>query len=262
MEVIDYIVDKDLEPFINCVMLREVTDPSAHLNIPLYADGYPGIMFQQASNGFYLQPRGKKLSELFLYGQTLDPVSLEAKGAFRFVVVQLYPFASKYLLGIDPKVLNDDCYDLLQVRDINAQGILEQLKATQSVPEQIALISDLMRQLIKAQKADPDDRIQLAIDRIIKERGQVTIKSLLQDLPLSERSFERNFQAQVGLSPKQFARIVQFQRSLHQLNESSYNRLVEIGLDSGFADQSHFIRTFKKYTGQTPSYYLKAIQAR
>jgi AraC-like DNA-binding protein len=33
--------------------------------------------------------------------------------------------------------------------------------------------------------------------------------------------------------------------------------MVEIGYDSGFADQSHFIRTFKKYTGLTPSAYLK-----
>ncbi len=65
--------------------------------------------------------------------------------------------------------------------------------------------------------------------------------------------------AQVGLTPKQFAKIIQFQTSLHYLNNSTYDKLVEVGLDSGFSDQSHFIRTFKKYTEQTPSYYLKQM---
>lgn len=28
-----------------------------------------------------------------------------------------------------------------------------------------------------------------------------------------------------------------------------------------YADQSHFIRVFKKYTGQTPSYYLRQLSS-
>ncbi len=115
MQKIDFIVKKDLEPFVNCVMYDENIDTK----MPLYADGYPGIMFQQSENGFYLQPKGKKLSEFFLFGQTLHPALLEAKGKNKFIVFQLYPFASKYLLGVDPKMLNDDCYDLMQLKHID-----------------------------------------------------------------------------------------------------------------------------------------------
>ena len=71
MEAVNFIVEPDLEPFVNCVMVGESAEPSGHFNLPLYADGYPGIMFQQAENGFFLLPKGKRLSELFLYGQTL-----------------------------------------------------------------------------------------------------------------------------------------------------------------------------------------------
>ena len=59
----------------------------------------------------------------------------------------------------------------------------------------------------------------------------------------------------------QFAKIVQFQTSLHGLNKARYDKLVEVGHNSGFSDQSHFIRTFKKYTGQTPSYYLTQMSS-
>ena len=261
MEEIDFIVAKDLEPYINCVMVKECDDPESTYHLPLYADGYPGIMFQLSDNGFYLQPRNKRLSELFLYGQTLHPVALEAKGRFKFVVFQLYPFASRYLLGVDPKVLNDDCFDLLQLRHVDMEHYQNALHEAGSLEEKVEIISQLMRALIIHHQVPANDRIQQAISLILNQAGQISMKEVLDQIFLTERTFERNFMAQVGLSPKQFARIVQFQSSLHQLTKSNFDKLVEVGLDSGFADQSHFIRAFKKYTGQTPSYYLRQMTA-
>ena len=62
----EFHIDKDLSPYVNCIMFGENSRFDSHTNIPLYADGYPGIMFQQSENGFYLLPKKKKLSELFL----------------------------------------------------------------------------------------------------------------------------------------------------------------------------------------------------
>ncbi|HAA16991.1 MAG TPA: hypothetical protein DCE41_36880 [Cytophagales bacterium] len=257
METVDYTPPKDLEPYINCVMVQKSVDPGGHTNIPLYADGYPGIMWQQAEEGFYLLPKGKKLSEFFLYGQTLEPVSLDAQGPFSFVVFQLYPFASKYLLGVDPRVLNDDCYDLLALPSIQGGGFHEALLGTENLTEQTHIIAQVMRTLLAEHRVPEHDLVQLAIHKIIQAEGQVSVREVLEEVPMTERTLERQFQAQVGLTPKQFAKIIQFQKALHSLNQSRYDRLVEVGVDSGFADQSHFIRTFKRYTGQTPSYYLR-----
>jgi AraC-like DNA-binding protein len=261
MREVEFIVPKDLEPFINCIMVKESSDPSGHTNIPIYADGYPGIMYQHSENGFYLLPRKKKLSELFLYGQTLDPVSLDVRGTYKFVVFQLYPFASKYLLGVDPKELNDECYDLLQQQNVNVAAFRRKLVSSDNLEVQVRIISDLMLELIKSNQVPQEDRIQQAITIILEHKGQLAIKDLLRQLHITERTMERYFISHVGLTPKQFARIVQFQSSLHQLTQSNFNKLVDIGMDSGFTDQSHFIRTFKKYTGQTPSYYLKQLQS-
>jgi len=257
MKEIEFIVEKNLEPFVNCILVKDCDAATAHTNIPLYADGYPGIMFQQAVNGFYLLPRKKKLSELFLYGQTLDPVSLDVKGPFKFIVFQLYPFASKYLLGVDPKKLNDDCFDLLQLDHIDVEAYRKALIRSNDLKEQVRIISDLMLTLIQTNQVSQDDRIQRSIAAILKHKGQIKVKDLPLQLYMSERTFERNFMSQVGLSPKQFAKIVQFQCSLHKLSRANFNKLIDVGIDSGFSDQSHFIRSFKKYTGQTPSDYLK-----
>lgn len=240
-------------------MFGENSSTDSHTNIPLYADGYPGIMSQQSKNGFYLLPKGKALSELFLYGQTIDPISLDVEGPHNYVVVQLYPFASKYLLNIDPKVLNDECYDLLQIEYVNIADFQEQLIRTKDLEKKVEIISNLMRALIKSHNLSENDSVQKAISLIIKSEGQIKIKVLLDKLALTERTLERNFKAYVGLSPKQFSKIIQFQTSLNQLTEAKFEKLTDVGLDSGFTDQSHFIRTFKSYTGQTPSFYFKNL---
>jgi AraC family transcriptional regulator len=38
--------------------------------------------------------------------------------------------------------------------------------------------------------------------------------------------------------------------------------LVAIALDAGFADQSHFAKTFKRQTGMTPAEYRRSVRPR
>lgn len=251
----EFHIDEDLAPYVNCIMIGENSGLDSHTNIPLYADGYPGLMFQQSENGFFILPKKKELSEFFLYGQTLEPISLDVLGPHSYLVVQLYPFASKYLLNIDPKELNDECYDLLQIKYVNVDFYKNQLIKSTTLREQVKIISNLMRELIHAHNILENDNIQKAISIIIDCKGKIKIKDLLRELHMTERTFERNFKSYVGLSAKQFAKIIQFQSSLNQLTETNFKKLIDIGFDSGFTDQSHFIRTFKSYTGQTPSFY-------
>jgi len=259
MREAEFMPPENLRPYVNTIMVMETSEINSHTNIPLYADGYPGIMYYTSENGCYLLPRNKKLSELFLYGQTLDPVSLDIKGPFKFVVLQLYPFASQYLLDVNPKELNDDCYDLFQLEHINVVAYTERLRATAVLEEWVGILSELTRELITHHKVRKDDQIQRAISLILEHRGQLPIKAVRNQVYLTERTFERKFNAQVGLTPKQFAKIIQFKSSLQQLTDENYEQLLDVGYDSGFADQSHFIRSFKKYTGKTPSEFLQKI---
>ncbi len=257
MNIIDYDVPVHLKPYVNCVMMGSCEVQEAHTNIPIYADGYPGIMFQQSENGFYILPHKTELCELFLFGQVIEPISLDVKGPFTYVMVQLYPFASQHLLGIDPKVLNDQCYNLLNVDQVDVSQFLNKLKNTSELTDAVDSILDLMTQLIAVRTIPENDTIQEAIALIIKEKGVLKIKEVSERLFITERTFERNFLAQVGLTPKQFARIIQFQYSLGTLTQEKFDTIGDVGYWSGFTDQSHFIKTFKKYTGKTPSYYLK-----
>ncbi|HEX6428081.1 MAG TPA: AraC family transcriptional regulator, partial [Niastella sp.] len=59
----------------------------------------------------------------------------------------------------------------------------------------------------------------------------------------------------------QFRRIWQFNNAFQQLNNRQFNKLTDIAFANGYADQSHYIRAFKEFTGITPKEYLKFGQA-
>src|SRR5690606_37219052 len=97
-----------------------------------------------------------------------------------------------------------------------------------------------------------------AVVRIIDAKGQESIGAIAEKSNLNIRTFERRFRCETGLSPKQFAKIIQFQTSMEQLTVKDYSKLTDIVYQNGFADQSHFIRVFKAFTGKTPKAFKKS----
>jgi AraC-like DNA-binding protein len=83
------------------------------------------------------------------------------------------------------------------------------------------------------------------------------IAEILDSLDINERTFQRMFKKYVGITPTQYRRICQFQQSFGQLREKQFHKISEVAYDNGFADQSHFIRSFKEFTQITPNDYLK-----
>jgi AraC-like DNA-binding protein len=249
---------KSLEPFVKDIFFIESKENVEH-KIPFYADGFPGIIFSKSRNPFYLQPRNKKLSEFYLYGQTIEPISLDVKGAFKMICMRLFPFAARILLGVDPKILNDDCFDLRQITNIDTNQTLKKLNSVGNKNELVNIIENYFHELLRDASLNPDYRIKLAINLILSKNGMVSIKEIRDQLHVTERTLERHFLKEIGVTAKQFSKIIQFSSSMNRITEADYVNLTEIGYENGFADQSHFIRSFKRFTGKTPKEFQKLI---
>lgn len=103
---------------------------------------------------------------------------------------------------------------------------------------------------------------QLHLDRIIYaanrlRQRQMSIAALAQDVNLSERQFGRVFQQLVGLSPKQFSRIVRIDRVLKSATYNRYDMTLErLALQHGYHDASHLVREFQNLVGMSPVEYF------
>lgn len=91
-----------------------------------------------------------------------------------------------------------------------------------------------------------DVRKRKLFDRLYAAAGALTVDALATAAGWSSRQINRYFQQQFGLSLKAYGNILRFRAALPQLREG---RLFP---EQNFADQAHFIREIKKYTGVVP----------
>ena len=103
-------------------------------------------------------------------------------------------------------------------------------------------------------KSMPDSSIMLELCEIL----QISVTELSSIACLSKKQFEREFQSHVGMNPREYTRIVRFQKALAQMQyQPNGINQAQIAYASGYADQSHLIREFKRLCGYTPMSLLK-----
>ena len=241
--------------YVTDILVFENDDEKKQIALPFFADGYPGIMFQQSANGAFLNPGQKLLSNFFLYGQTIKPVEISVDGSFRFIIFQLYPYVTKILFDVNPVDIKDDCYDLQAIASLEEKKTIQKLIKSSLLPEQIEIIAGYLLKIADYSAAHKAEGIEEAVKIIVKNKGQISIKNLTEILHITERTLQRQFEEHIGMSPKQFAKIVQFNSSKDQISKDAFSTLSEVVYENGYADQSHFIRNFKSFTGIKPSQF-------
>jgi AraC-like DNA-binding protein len=127
--------------------------------------------------------------------------------------------------------------------------ISEQIDAATTIEAKVEVIASFLQSKLIPQK--PDLLVERAIHQIKASGGILKIKQLAASLYISHDAFEKRFRKAVGSSPKQYAATVRMRALVNQgfVTEP----LTELALNAGFFDQSHFIKEFKRFTGQTPS---------
>jgi transcriptional regulator GlxA family with amidase domain len=80
----------------------------------------------------------------------------------------------------------------------------------------------------------------------------VSIAAVADGLGLSTRQLERRFQADVGLTPREFRTRLRLTRAAWLLENTNLS-VTQVGVDCGFGDAAHFSRTFSAHFGKRPS---------
>ncbi|WP_257668958.1 helix-turn-helix domain-containing protein [Parapedobacter tibetensis] len=237
------------------IMVFEDVTTTSKTVLPFFADGLPGLMFHITPNGQWVQPHNKKMPILYIYGQTINPVELHMNGPYKIITFQLYPFVLSSFFHINPKDINDGCFDLTNLDSWNK--VLPKLNNLNDTKHQTEIIQAFLYDELLSKKDKLDFAIREAIQLVFQSNAQLTVLEISKKIHLTVRTFQRHFLAEVGVTPKEFIQIIKFQQSLEQLTEKEYEKLTEIVYNNGFADQSHFIKVFKAFTGKTPKNFLK-----
>ncbi len=81
---------------------------------------------------------------------------------------------------------------------------------------------------------------------------------LKNTLGIDYRTLERRFKTTVGLTPKEFSRVILF-KNVYKAFRDNPIKDAAFFLDWCYYDQSHYIKEFKYFMGNTPKAYQYGI---
>jgi len=118
--------------------------------------------------------------------------------------------------------------------------------------ERFAVLDRVIAARIHAARR-PRVELTWAWEQLVRTTGTVTVSALSSEIGWSGRHLARQFNREIGMTPKAFARVLRFGSAVRRLTQRSDGRLTDIALDLGYYDQAHFTREFRELAGVTPT---------
>ena len=94
------------------------------------------------------------------------------------------------------------------------------------------------------------------VSDISEHSGILKIDALARRHFTTVRHLERQFNQQIGVSPKEFINLTRFNNAFVRLQSSSKQTLSDIAWESGYYDHAHLTNDFKRYTGKAPTEFF------
>lgn len=210
---------EDLAPFIKCFWSFE-NESGAALNYTTLPDGCLELVV------FYQDGVLKSVSLFGILAEAYD--LLMPANELKFGI-RLRPLAKEYYL--------DRCDTLDRFAAFTKEGL--------------AGFASQVSADMRAVTGEVDNRKQVLFDLLQQSDGNIDVATLASQCFWSARQINRYFNKQLGLSLKSYSNILKIYASYPQIKAGDLNP------DTGYYDQSHFIREIKKHTGTTPKQLLK-----
>lgn len=224
--------------------------------ITSFVTGAPGIIFQHHNGNsvFVSSPTSSgheihtgTLPIAYVYGQITRPNLILAKGSFSATGAILKPYTWNTIFRLSATELTNR---RIELNEFSTENLNERLLNMNHAQARIALLRDFL--ISKLEHINTDALVQESVRLIHGNIHSIKVMQLLRNFEISERQFERRFRRAIGLSPYFYIRVIRFQEALKLMQVKQPKRLSDIAYVLNFADQSHFIKDIKEFSGLTP----------
>ena len=203
---------------------------------------------------YIFQPRA------MILGQINKPFYVKPTGYVNSFAVRFYPYGFANFISIPINKLVNKETPILDIFEKEAATELKKnIKNASNTQGRIKIIEDFFIHKSK-EKITLDSIVKSTVDSILLAEGSIAIKSILENKLFKRRQLERKFSRIVGLSPKQFAKVIRLQATLKLLLQKNPGSLTNIAYESNYYDQAHFIKDFKEFTGVSPKDFYHNLE--
>lgn len=187
-------------------------------------------------------------------GLHLQPAVIRHDGHQHGIQLDLSPSGARALLGVPAGELYGGLVSLEELLSGAAPRLYEEVVEAPTWAGRFAALDAALLRLATATTDEPmpDQTLRYAWRRLHASGGRLPVSRLAAEIGWSRGHLTRRFQQELGLGPKQVARLVRF-GTTRDLVAIGSARLGDVAADCGYADQAHLTREWQQLTGLSPS---------
>ncbi|MFB8006124.1 helix-turn-helix domain-containing protein [Nocardia sp. NPDC056000] len=189
--------------------------------------------------------------EMLASGLTTRPCLIAHNGYQHGVQLALTPLGCRALFGMPVSALGSWIVDLSEVFGPTARELRERLAGTAQWPRRFEILDEILLRRVRPVRWDPE--LAQAWDLLAGPDPAVRVAAVADEIGWSRRHLGNRCSAELGVSPKDLARIARFERSHAMLRLPEPPGLAEVAIRSGYYDQAHMAREWRELAGLPPS---------
>lgn len=143
-----------------------------------------------------------------------------------------------------------------ELKAVFDESFTERLCEQKHVNGRIRLVEEYLLMYLAHHYQPADRHIALAVNLINQSVGKRSVSSLMNEVCLCQRHFERKFKHFTGFTPKEYSRIVKFKNAIDLLRQTKSPNLLSTAIEAGYYDMAHFSKEIKTLSGSTPASFL------
>lgn len=133
--------------------------------------------------------------------------------------------------------------------------IRQKILSATSIEDKFAIIEVWLDSQIDEKIAPSESLFRML--SVLQENPFSKHSELIKDYPNTQKHLINQFKKYSGLSPKALHKIIRFNNILQIINQKKEIVWTDIVYETGYTDQSHFIKEFQEFSGFNPSKYIK-----
>lgn len=201
------------------------------------------------STGWY--PRSRS----YVVGTMRTALVVELTGRIDLLGVRFRPGGGTPVLGVPADELAGQRFALVDV--VPKCGNVVYRLAEAPARSRTELFARWLGDLRGSRGHGPDARVARARTIIGRSDGGVLVGTLAEAVGVSRRQLERLFVRDVGVAPGEACRVARFRGAVGRMAREPRHSLARVAYASGYCDQAHFTREFRRLAGVPPGAYRR-----
>jgi len=225
--------------------------PSRHVTLIISLEAPVRLLGMPGTN----QPPARRQG--FVGGLHTGPALIAQDRVQAGVHLELSPLGVRTLLGVSAGELSGRVIDLADLPRPAFARLPERLVEAAGWRRRFEILDEvLLASATGAARHQAPGEVRWAWRELVRAGGSTPITQLAAEVGWSRRHFAEQFSRELGLAPKQAARVVRFGRAAALLRRLPGGGLAEVAQLCGYFDQAHLSNEFRALAGCTPRVWI------